>query len=353
MEMYNKEQLLDLITKLYEHKDKYIIGQQLNRAEFNCYDIPRELELCREASGKIPALISFDIAYAAYYYPNELEKFAEWFIDYASKGGIISLCAHFRHPLKPSREDDPFNYRGHLGREQAWSDLIDPNTEIGAFWRKEIDVAAKFTKMLDDAGVPVLWRPFHEQNGSWFWFCAFQDNDYLIPKEYIDAAWRYFYNIFTVEYGMKNILWVYSPNIHNPEYIMHCYPGDDIVDVVAMDWYTAGGLEICKPDYGKLCYEKLIATGKPFALGEFGPAGDLVTNLDKDPEYKFNCADALETYKKVIESGISFSFVTLWSSWAKVKISLWNMGKADILMNDPNVYDIEKVKSFFETGMMD
>ena len=348
---YTKEELLGFITKLYQTPDKFIVGQHLNEQEFHRYDIPYELDLCKkESGGKTPAMISFDVAYAAYYFGKHFDQYAEWFIDYAKKGGIISLCAHFRNPTKPSRDDDPFNYRGHLGREDAWRDLLDPSTEIGAFWRKEIDVVAKFTKKLDDAGVPTIWRPLHEQNGGWFWFCMYQDDNYLVPHEYIEKAWRYIYKIFTEEYGMKHILWCYSPNILDPKYIMHCYPGDDIVDIVAMDWYTDGGLEMCKEDYGIACYKELVKTGKPFALAEFGPVGDIRTDLALHPDYRFSCADALDTYKKVIESGISFAYATFWSSWAQVKISLWNMGKADVLMNDSAVIDLDAAYKYFTEG---
>ena len=107
---------------------------------------------------------------------------------------------------------------------------------------------------------------------------------------------------------------------------------------------------MCKEDYGIACYKELVKTGKPFALAEFGPVGDIRTDLALHPDYRFSCADALDTYKKVIESGISFAYATFWSSWAQVKISLWNMGKADVLMNDSAVIDLDAAYKYFTEG---
>ena len=343
---YTKEMALELITKLFKDPEKYMVAQQLTESyKDGGHKVTTELGWMKEETGKIPALLGFDLALSLPNYKEDEQKIlAEEFIDYASKGGLVSFCAHFKSPTNPV----PYNYRAEFGGDAEWDAIVTEGTEINKFFKKDLCQVADFIKILDDAGVPVLWRPLHEVNGSWFWFCI----DKAKPRtaaEKIVALWKYIYKVFTEEYGMKNLIWVYSPNIGCNETCMYAYPGDDVVDVVALDWYSSGNYELGS-EWGRNDYKAMTATGKPFALGEFGPAGDLVTNLDKSPEYKFNAVDARDLYARLHKDGLSFAWVLLWSSWARVKISLWNMGGGDVLMNDPSVLDIEKVRAFFENG---
>lgn len=108
------------------------------------------------------------------------------------------------------------------------------NDEFNAF----LDNIALFAKELqDDEGrpIPVLFRPFHEQNGGWFWWGA----KTTTPSQYIEL-YRY-----TVEYlrdrkGVHNFLYVYSPNGPfggDETNYLATYPGDDYVDILGMDQY--------------------------------------------------------------------------------------------------------------------
>ncbi len=342
---YTKEMALELITKLFKDPEKYIVAQQMSeRYDDGGHKVSNEIKMIKEATGKIPAMLGFDLALSLPRYDEEARKvLAEEFIDYASSGGLVTFCAHFRSPTNP----EPYNYRAQFGGDAEWDAIVTEGTEINKFFKKDLCQVADFIKILDDAGVPVLWRPLHEVNGNWFWFCIDKAQPRTAAAK-IEALWRYIYKVFTEEYGMKNLIWVYSPNIGCNETCMYAYPGDDVVDIVALDWYSSGKYEL--GTWGRNDYNALTAVGKPFALGEFGPAGDLVTNLDKSPEYKFNCHDALELFTKLHRDGISFAWVLHWSSWAKVKISIWNMGGGDVYMSDPSVIDLEKARAYFEKG---
>ena len=77
------------------------------------------------------------------------------------------------HAVRPI-EDEPVKFstsvQGKLTDAQ-WHDLVTPSTEINERWKSQVDVIAFYLKQLRDAHVPVLWRPYHEMNGGWFWWC--------------------------------------------------------------------------------------------------------------------------------------------------------------------------------------
>jgi beta-mannanase len=76
--------------------------------------------------------------------------------------------------------------------------------------------------------IPVLFRPFHELTGNWFWWCK----NVCTPDEF-KALWR-----FTVSYLREQKRYVYNTaGFANESDFMASYPGDDMVDVVSFDQY--------------------------------------------------------------------------------------------------------------------
>jgi len=85
------------------------------------------------------------------------------------EGFIIVLMWHAVRPT----EDEPVTFKESVQgktHRQGMAGLITPGTEINERWKSQVDVIAWFLKQLQYAGVPVLWRPYHEMNGDWFWW---------------------------------------------------------------------------------------------------------------------------------------------------------------------------------------
>lgn len=113
----------------------------------------------------------------------------------------------------------------------------DKNAEFNAF----LDNIADFAHHLkDDNGdpIPVIFRPFHEQNGSWFWWGAA-----FTTKDEYKEIYRY-----TVEYlrdkkEVRNFLYGFSPGggfgTDESRYL-ETYPGDDYADIIGFDSYYNG-----------------------------------------------------------------------------------------------------------------
>jgi mannan endo-1,4-beta-mannosidase len=73
----------------------------------------------------------------------------------------------------PPTEDEPVTFRGSIQShitDAQFQALLTPGTDIHKHWCAQVDVVAEYLRQLQDAHVPVLWRPLHEINGNWFWW---------------------------------------------------------------------------------------------------------------------------------------------------------------------------------------
>ncbi|MBO9599935.1 MAG: glycosyl hydrolase, partial [Cohnella sp.] len=92
------------------------------------------------------------------------------------------------------------------------------------------DKAAVYLKKLRDAGVPVLWRPYHEMNGKWFWWG--QQPEFA-------QLWGIMYERYTKVHQLNNLLWVWSTaTLEWADDFEHYYVGSNLADVIAIDIYN-------------------------------------------------------------------------------------------------------------------
>ena len=122
-------------------------------------------------------------------------------------------------------------------------------------------VIAGYLEEFKEAGIPILWRPFHESDGTWFWWGS-------KGPEVARDLYLLMYDYYVNECHLDNLLWVW--NCRLPE----GYPGDAFVDIVSVDIYLP---EYAPTDYAKE-YEELIratSTNKVAALAEVGYMPDV------------------------------------------------------------------------------
>jgi mannan endo-1,4-beta-mannosidase len=241
--------VLNYLEKLPQKTDKRLVSGQ-----FTDFGPGAKLTCCQEAfqkTGHWPAMIGID--YADFGKGGlEYKTVNRLAIDYAKKGGLVTISAHLYNPANP---------KGGGLRDQGVDikQIITPGNEAYDRWMKELDTLAAGLQELKDADVVVLWRPFHEMNGGWFWWGA-KD-----PQAFIQV-WRHMFDYFTKTKGLDNLLWVYSPN-HGDKTAAY-YTGDKFVDIVGLDAYTdLVDLEHIKG------YAEVAKLPKPFGFTEFGPHG--------------------------------------------------------------------------------
>ncbi len=166
---------------------------------------------------------------------------------------------------------------------EQWAQLTTDGTPSNRAWKEQADVIAGYLAQLRDAGVPVLWRPYHEMNGVWFWWCD-QKGENGFRK-----LWVMMYDYFVGHHRLDNLLWVWDSNAprSNPGDEAFAYadfwPGSRYVDVLAADIYHK------KQDRGAdddKNYADLVslANGKPVAMGEVGEPPSPAT-LDRQPQW--------------------------------------------------------------------
>jgi len=159
--------------------------------------------------------------------------------------------------------------------QQWWDELTTDGTKTNEAWKAQADVIAGYLKQLKDAGVPVLWRPYHEMNGVWFWWCDKKgENGFR-------KLWIMMYDRYVNHHHLDNLLWVWNTNAprDRPGDEAFAYedfwPGEAYVDVLAADVYRDDWKQSHHDDLLKL------AQGKPIAIGEMAPPPTLETLVEQ------------------------------------------------------------------------
>jgi mannan endo-1,4-beta-mannosidase len=234
--------------------------------------------------GKVPAVYGQDWGFAQEgnqdSYLARPDIVAECKRQYAL-GSIVTICWH----AVPPTADEPVTFRprrstpaperlasvqGRLTDEQ-FKDVLTPGTELYNRWCAQVDTVAGFLKQLQEARVPVLWRPYHEMNGDWFWWGG-RRGEYSTARLYRQLFDRYVHH-----HKLTNLVWVWS--VDRPEradrLFADYYPGADYFDIASLDVYG---------EFKQSYYDDLlkVAAGKPLALAEVGRAPSLEV-LAKQP----------------------------------------------------------------------
>lgn len=189
-------------------------------------------------------------------------------INYFRNNGLVAVMANFKNPWNQTNSND-------LSNSSNLLDVVNIGHPANANFNKELDSLAKGFAQLQDSNVVVLFRPFHEMNGNWFWWGS-KTSTLPTASDFI-ALWQYVFNYLTVTKNLHNILWVYAPSaketgIMNPAFKteLFYYPGNNYVDIIGLDVYN-DTLDI--PNYNFI-----LALNKPVGLAEFGPRKTTVMN---------------------------------------------------------------------------
>lgn len=281
-----------LLQRLYDVSGKQIIAGQHNYPAA----LSQFSDHAAQLAGKRPLLWGCDFGYTASGKDAIASRPAivREAIRQHQAGSIVTLMWHAIRPI----DDEPNGWRQSILAEltdEQWNDLITPGTEIHQRWQKQVDVIADYLKQLQAAKVPVIWRPYHEMNGGWFWWGGRPG-----PRGY-QALYRLLYDRLTHHHKLNNLLWVWNANAPYDKAGPYAdyFPGHDCVDVLAADIYMN--------KFGQSYHDELLklANGKPIALGEVGtvPTPQI---LDNQPRWcwfmtwcefldKANTPDAVRT----------------------------------------------------------
>lgn len=214
--------------------DRY--GEQVLSGQFADRGLDsEEFRAIKEVTGKTPAILGLDMMDST---PSRVALGArsdavERAIEFHNAGGIVTFCWHWNSPTAYLKEGTDEN-----GSPRWWGGFYTRNTDFDISKvmdgsdpegkaRIDEDIAgiAQQLLRLQEAGVPVLWRPLHEASGGWFWWGARGAEPYK-------ALYKYLYEQLTNVYGCHNLIWVWNGQSAD------WYPGDEYVDIIGEDIYV-------------------------------------------------------------------------------------------------------------------
>lgn len=185
----------------------------------------------KEVTGDYPAVYGWDLGGLENKSANNLDgipfdKMRQYIKDAHKRGGIVTLSWHINNPLtgKDAWDTTPKSLASVL-----------PGGEKHEKYKTWLDEGIKFIATLKDArgkAIPMLFRPYHELTGTWFWWCKNNGS----PEEF-KTLWK-----FTLEYfqkkGLHNLIYVYNTSdFKTKEEFLEYYPGADYADVLSFDRY--------------------------------------------------------------------------------------------------------------------
>ena len=238
------QSLMSYMASVY---GEHIISGQQEIYKYGPHDFPYEFDYIKDTTGKLPAIRGFDYLNCNPLYGSEdgtTNRIIEWVNNNpydSSKQGIATASWHITVPKNFS------SYT--LGDSVAWADatyvpketdfdtskaIVEGTKEYEYYMLCLKNLAAELQK-LQDANVPLIFRPLHEaeggggETGSWFWWGKSGSKVY---KE----LWKLTYKTLTEEYGLHNLIWEW--NSYAYETSADWYPGDEYVDLIAYDKYN-------------------------------------------------------------------------------------------------------------------
>ncbi len=220
----------------------------------------------KDVCGDYPALFSWD-AYYFFQTADDEQKHYQQRMTYAHNlGGVTSLCWHQFDPQEKGFYQKDMDY-------QVVPTLL-PGGRYHKQYRRKLEKLARFAKRLrgeNGESIPIIFRPYHEQNGNWFWW----GKPYRTRDEFV-RLWRFTVQFLKDTLGVHNFIYAFSPDgnqFETKKGYLTDYPGDDVVDVLALDFYFGkGDQEEIKRFLERVVWTVELAQskGKIAALSEVG-----------------------------------------------------------------------------------
>lgn len=213
---------------IFGHQDAlaYGVGWKGIKGKSDIYDVVKDY----------PGLYGWDIANIELGRSKNIDgvpfkKMKEYILDAFSRGSLITISWHANNPLTGKNAWDT---------SQGTVSSILPGGSNHKKYTRWLDRIAEFLKSLQTKagiGIPILFRPFHELTGSWFWW----GKNFCTNREFIEL-WKFTQNYLKDQKNIHQLIYVFNTaNFANKEEYLSRYPGDDKVDILSFDQYQYEG----------------------------------------------------------------------------------------------------------------
>lgn len=249
----------------------FMFGHQDDTAYGIGWDGDSDRSDVKSVCGDYPAVCGWDLGHIELGDDKNLDKIPfqrirQDIIAQYLRGGLNSVSWHLNNPLTGGDAWD-------VKTEGVVTSILPGGAkhELFVSWLGKLATFLNSLTTPDGKKIPVLFRPWHEHTGSWFWW----GKSHCTPQEYKEL-WKMTHDYLS-SHGVNNLLYAYSPGSEKTvdEY-MERYPGDKYVDLLGFDCYPSA-----KPE-GTDEYRTLMTTvltyltqlgkehGKPIAVTETG-----------------------------------------------------------------------------------
>ncbi|MCQ4035123.1 glycoside hydrolase family 26 protein [Kaistella montana] len=231
-------------VKLYQnlatfHKKGYFVGHQDDLAYGVYWKYQEGRSDVKESVNDFPAVYGWEIGDLELGHQKNLDevpfdKMKKYIKEAHQRGGIITISWHTNNPMTGKNAWDVSN--------KSIAEIL-PGGSKNEVFKTYLDQVTDFLDDLKDANgkpIPILWRPWHEHTGTWFWWGVNSASD----EEYKEL-FRYTLDYFRKTKNLHNLISVYNTGteFNSPEEYLKRYPGDDYVDMFSFDAYQRGSVE--------------------------------------------------------------------------------------------------------------
>jgi len=263
----------------------------------------------RSVTGSHPAVIGVDFSglsgvpeNSIQYTKKQLQKTIE---DTYNRGGVITISWHFNNPISPTSF-----YWNDSTASPAVKHII-PGGQYHDKYKEILNTIASLVNSIkgkDGKLVPMIFRPYHEFDGDWFWW----GKAHCTTDEF-KSLWRFRVSYLRDSLHVHNFIYAFSPDNRfvTEEQYLERYPGDEWVDMVGVDNYGDFGRD------GKYNLEdgyKKLKIVSDYAIKANKLAAFTETGLESIPNTTWWTETLLKTLKR---GGLKLSYVLVWRNDTK------------------------------------
>ena len=303
------EDAIPAAERLYDYLRSIYGRQTLSGAMANVAWNTDEAEWVGRFTGKYPAIAFFDYIHLASSPANwidygDISPVKDWW----DAGGLVGAGWHWNVPISQGSTDMTFDAENNT--------FSAANAVVEGTWENEVLDAdlkkiADYLMLLQNEGIPVIWRPLHEaagntytyNTGAWFWWGA--DG----AQAYKDL-WIYVFDWFKTA-GLRNLIWVWTSQTSTAsDADFDFYPGDAYVDIIGRDIYDNTDVRSLSSQFSTLIQ---YSSHKMVTLSELGRVADMASQWNAGarwlyfmPWYDYDLGEAGYNSEEHSNAGISW-----------------------------------------------
>jgi mannan endo-1,4-beta-mannosidase len=314
-------------------------GQWANEQQFS--GVAFDKSDVKAITGAYPAVYGHDFLHIANFatgawFDYEKSTARTLTIEAYNRGGINTYCWHYANPVSKASfywADSPV---------EAVSKILPGGSENTTF-NNSLKTIADYAKTLvgaDGKLIPIIFRPFHEMDGNWFWW----GNGHSTSAQYI-ALYQYTVTYLRDNLGVHNFIYAWSPdrNFTSEAQYMNYYPGDAYVDLLGTDNYE--DMKSASPE---------VAASKFRIVSDYAKNHNKLAALTETGLQNVSKSDwfTQQLLKSLKSQGVEFAYALV---WANTKDAYWtpfpgHPAAADLLKfkNDGYVLFGDKLPSMYQ-----